>query len=204
LFFTPFPVTRAEELVDYTKEHLQHDYKVEWPPTQIRIGGRSFRFFAYWSPVAELHWYVFATEIRCHAVEIVLSSSDIRLMRDLIQDLHTMTLPEDAQTEGVTVPVCVKDYATGENVIRRVAPVFTEHRFNTVPVRIVIGRDGRVKHTHLLSAFPDQAKAITDALQQWTFKPCIRNGRPVEVETGILFGTPPRVSPPAAKARTPW
>jgi hypothetical protein len=202
LFFTPFPLTRGEELVDYSKEHLQQDYKVEQPSTQMRIAGRSFRFFAYWSPVAELHWYVFATQIRCHAVEIIVSSSDTKLIHDLIQDLNAMTLPpEDAQADGSTVPVCVKDYAAGKNVISRVDPVFPERRFNAIPVRIVIGKDGKVKHIHLIRAFPEQAKAITDALNRWTFKPYVRNGQPVEVETGILFGTRPRALTPTARAR---
>jgi protein TonB len=109
--------------------------------------------------------------------------------------------PADAQADGDTVPVCVKDYAAGNNVISRVDPVFTQRRFNAIPVRIVIGKDGKVKHIHLISAFPDQAKVITDALNQWTFKPYLRNGHPVEVETGILFGTPPRPSVPTARAR---
>ena len=205
LFFTPFPVTHGEELVDYTKENLQQYYKVERPPTQMTIGGRSFRFFAYWSPAAGLHWYVFGTEIRCHAVEIIVSSSDTKLIQDLIQDLNAMKLPpEDAQADGDTVPVCMKDYAAGQNVISRVDPVFTERRFNAIPVRIVIGKDGKVKHIHLISAFPDQAKAITDALNQWTFKPHMRNGQPVEVETGILFGTPRRPPAPTVKARSSW
>jgi len=189
LFFVPFPVTHGKGLVDFTQKNLQEDYKVERPPAQMTIGGRSFRFFAYWSPAAELHWYVFATQIRCHAVEIVLSSSDTKLIQHLMQDLNAMTFPaEDALADGDALPVCVKDYANGENVIRRVDPVFSERRFNAVPVRIVIGKDGKVKHVHFLSAFPEQAKAITEALGQWSFKPCLRNGQPVEVETGIQFG----------------
>jgi len=88
------------------------------------------------------------------------------------------------------VPVCIKDYAQGENVIARADPVFTEHRFNAVPVRIIIDKDGKVKHVHFLSAFPDQAKAITDAFKQWKFKPYLRDRKPVEVETGIMFGRP--------------
>ena len=205
LFFTPLPVTRGEELVDYTRQNLQQYYEVERPLTLITIGGRSFRFFAYWSPAAELHWYVFGTEIRCHAVEIIVSSSDTKLIEDLMRDLNAMTLPpEDAQADGDTVPVCVKDYAAGNNVISRVDPVFTQRRSNAIPVRVVIGKDGRVKHVHIISAFPDQAKAITDALNQWVFKPHTRNGQPVEVETGILFGTPPRAPVPAAGARPSW
>ncbi|MGA7566788.1 MAG: energy transducer TonB, partial [Terriglobales bacterium] len=59
------------------------------------------------------------------------------------------------------------------------------------PVRIIIDKEGKVKHIHLISAFPDQAKAITDALEQWKFRPYAIDGKPAEVETGILFGRAP-------------
>jgi hypothetical protein len=74
-------------------------------------------------------------------------------------------------------------------------PIFSERRFNPIPVRVIIDKEGKVKHIHFLSAFPEQAKAITDALQQWRFKPYLREGQPVEVETGILFGRTPAETP---------
>ncbi len=198
LFFTPLPATNALNLINYTKDNLQADYKVELPPSPTKIAGRSFTFFAYWSPVAELHWYVLATEIRCHAVEVVLTSRDTKLLESLMLDLNKMELPTEAgPTAGLgggDVPACIKDYASGENVIARVDPVFTEHRFNAVPVRIIIDKTGKVKHIHFLSAFPDQAKTITDALQKWKFKPYLRDRQPVEVETGIMFGRAPRLT----------
>ena len=79
-------------------------------------------------------------------------------------------------------------------MIAWVNPVFTEHRFNPVPVRIIIDREGKVKHIHFLSAFTDQVKAITDALGQWKFKRYRRDGEPIEVETGILFGRAPQTT----------
>ena len=98
--------------------------------------------------------------------------------------------------------MCIKDYASDENVTARVDPVFTERRFNPVPVRIIIDKEGKVKHIHLLSAFPDQAKVITDALGQWKFKPYRRNGQLVEVETGLMFGRGPRLGTSTATATT--
>ena len=197
MFFTPLPVANALDLVNYTKNNLQADYKVEMPPTQTKIAGRAFTFFAYWSPVAQLHWYVLATEIRCHTVEIVLTSRDTKLLDSLILDINKMTLGAEispiAETDGRSVPACIKDYTRDENVVARVDPIFTEHRFNSVPVRIIIDKEGNVKHIHFLSAFPDQAKAITDALGQWKFRPYLEGGQPGEVETGIMFG---RVSYP--------
>jgi hypothetical protein len=197
-FFATQPVANALELVKYAKDNLQADYKVEMPPTPTKIGIHPFTFFAYWSPIAELHWYMLATEIRCHAVQVVLTSRDTKLLQSLMLDLNKMQLPAEADptagTGGDDVPVCIKGYADGDNVITRVDPVFTEHRFNAVPVRIIIDKDGKVKHIHFLSAFPDQAKAITDAFKQWRFKPYLRDRRPMEVETGVMFG---RVARPA-------
>ena len=162
------------------------------PPTPTKINDHPFTFFAYWSPVAELHWYVLSTEIRCHAVDIILTSRDTKLLENLVLDLNKMKLPAEASptagTGGGDSPVCIKDYATDKNITARVDPIFTDHKFNPVPVRIIVDKEGKVKHIHFLSAFPDQAKAITDAMAQWRFKPYRRNGQLAEVETGIMFG----------------
>jgi hypothetical protein len=199
LFFTPLPTTNALELTAYEKDSLQSDYKLEQPPSETKIAGRRFSSFAYWSPVAEMHWYVLATEIRCHAVEFVLNSSDTKLLESLLKDMNKMQLPAEASPDGGegggAFPVCIKDYAQNENLIARVDPILTDHRFSPVPVRIIIDKSGKVKHIHFLSAFPDQAKVITDALEQWKFKPYLKGKQPVEVETGIMFG---RASTPAA------
>src|SRR5262249_4293455 len=115
-----------------------------------------------------------------------------KLLESLMLGLDKMTLPNEAGLAngagGGSVPVCVKDYASGKNVLARVDPVFSEQKFNPVPVRIIIDKQGRVKHIHFLSAFDSQTKAISDALGQWRFKPYVVGGQAVEVETGIMFG----------------
>jgi hypothetical protein len=206
MFFTPLPTKNALELTAYEKDHLPNDYTLEVAPKQINIAGRPFTFYAYQSRVAELHWYVLATEIRCHAVEFILTSRDTKLLQSLVADMNRMKLPAEASPSGGdgggAFPVCIKDYATEEHLIARVDPILTEHRFTPVPVRIIIDKDGKVKHIHLLSAFPDQSTTITAALQQWKFKPYLKDGQPVEVETGIMFGRAPApvASSPKPKA----
>jgi Gram-negative bacterial TonB protein C-terminal len=107
--------------------------------------------------------------------------------------MNRMELPAEANPTGGSgrgdFPVCIKDYANDENLIAKVDPIFTERAFNPVPVRIIIDKTGKVKHIHFLSAFPSQATAITDALHHWKFKPYMRDRQPVEVETGIIFGS---------------
>jgi len=206
MFFSLVPAVNARQLVNYLKNHLAADYQVELKPTPTTIGGRPFTFFAYWSPVAELHWYVLATEIRCHTVEIILMNRDTKTLEELVRDLNNkMKLPAGSgSTEGSggDVPVCLKNYASSDNVIERVDPVFTTRRFNPVPVRIIIDKAGNVKHIHILSAFPEQQKAVYDAVKQWKFRPYERDGQRFEVETGIMFGTPPRPTTTAADSTT--
>ncbi len=133
-----------------------------------------------------------------------MSSRDPKLLADLVLDLNKMKVPaEGAATAAKSDPVCLKDYAREENMIARVDPIFSEHKVNPVPVRIIIDKEGKVRHIHFLSAFPDQEKAITEALHQWSFKPYLQNGKPVEVETGIMFGRAPRpMLPPGERPAT--
>ena len=102
--------------------------------------------------------------------------------------MRLVTLPRSTGALWLPIGVWIKDYENDQSVIPRVSPVFTKHRYNPVPVRIIIDKDGKVKHIHFLSAFVDQAKAITDALGQWKFKQYMKDGQPIKVETGILFG----------------
>jgi protein TonB len=71
--------------------------------------------------------------------------------------------------------------------LSKVDPVLVGPRFLTVPVRIIIGTDGRIKHTHVILAFPEQQRSIEDAMAQWAFKPYLVDGKPVEIETGLMF-----------------
>jgi hypothetical protein len=206
MFFTLTPAKSALELTNYTKDHLNSDYKVEQPPTEVRIANHSFVRLDYGSPVAELHWHVLATQIRCHVVQFIFTSRDTELAEQLIREMNQIKLPAEAGTSsgagGGDVPTCIKDYASGENVLESVDPFFAERRFNPVPVRIIIDKEGKVKHIHFLSAFPGQAGAISEALSQWKFKPYVRDGHTVEIETGIMFGPAPRLATPSTNAAT--
>jgi hypothetical protein len=188
LFFGSAPARSASELIGYYQQHLGAEYRVERAPRKVRIANHDFVGLDYLSALAGLHWHVLATEIRCHVVQFIFTGSNQESTKRLIENLRTTIQPiADA-------PLCVKDFATPDTVMEREDPAFSEARFNPVPVRIVIDKEGKVKHIHFLSAFPEQAKSIADALSQWRFKPYLVSGQPVELETGLLFGRPARPS----------
>ncbi|HSY50871.1 MAG TPA: hypothetical protein VLC46_18855 [Thermoanaerobaculia bacterium] len=196
LFFSLIPPRSAKETIQYASDHLQPYYTIQDPPSELTIAGRPFARFDYMSPVAGLHWYVLATQIRCHVMQFILNSRDAGLLDGIVRDMNRMKLT------AADAPPCLAGYAD-ENVVSRVEPVLNDHRFNSIPVRIIIGTDGKVKHVHVISAFPDQAKIITDALVQWRFKPYLQDGQPADLETGLLFGySPPRPQMPSTPRTT--
>ena len=186
LFFTTTSAHSAMEFVNYYRDHLGEDYRIERATSKLRLAGHDFVRLDYSSPASGLHWRVLAMEVRCHVLEFVFTSSDARSLDRLVTSLGTMI------QQSASPPVCIKNFADGDTVLEREEPVLTEPRFNRVPARIIIDQEGRVKHIHFLSAFPEQARVITEALSQWRFKPYLVNGQPVEVETGVVFGRAPR------------
>jgi hypothetical protein len=193
MFFMATEANSALELVNFTKDHLDRSvYRVEQAPQEVQLAQHTFVRFGYLSPIAGMHWTVLATQIRCHIVEFVFVSTNPRKLTELLKAMNLISLPSAAGvhtgTGGGEAPLCIKDYASGDHIIEREEPILTEPRYNPIPVRIIIDRQGRVRYIHFLRAFPDQAKAITDALSQWRFRPHLVDGKPVEVETGITFG----------------
>ncbi len=193
LFFGLTPAGKPLEMVTSSREHLPSYYTLRRPPADVTIANHTFARFDYDSLEAGLHWYVLATEIRCHLVKIVFTGRDPQLLESLVRDLDKIQLPDGAES-----PQCIEGYASGENLVSKVDPAPYERKFNSIPVRIIIGTNGKVKHVHVISAFPDQARSITDALMQWRFKE-----HPTEVETGLEFGAPrerPTSSSPSGRA----
>ena len=54
-----------------------------------------------------------------------------------------------------------------------------------VRLKAVISKDGRIKDLKLISGHPLLVQAAMDAVRQWTYKPTVLNGKPVEVATEI-------------------
>jgi hypothetical protein len=187
IFFATRPVNSALDLLQLQqRQAAQSTLTIEKPAREVDNGGHSFARLDF-SGAGLLH-AVFATVIRCHVVTFEITTRDPQLLQSLSRRLQ-LTLPPASSTEngGGEFPTCIKGYAESGNLVHKVDPVDVGARFTRVPARIIIDQQGRVKHVHVLNAFPDQARSVEDALLQWTFKPYFKNGQPVEVETGILF-----------------
>src|SRR5215471_2014802 len=155
-------------------------------PSEMKIAGRDV-WRVDFSGVG-LYRAMFVTEIRCHLVSFNLTTREPQLLSDLAHTLDDVSYAKGKRAASASFPICDKGYASTENILRRVEPKDASGaRFAPVPVRVIIDRDGMVKHIHVIHSSDEQRKSIEDALHQWKFKPPRVNGRAVEIETGLTF-----------------
>ena len=157
---------------------------IDREPTQITIGRRPASRPAWRIDFNGVGLYraMIIAEMRCHLVSITLTAPDPEARETLAGSLDHVSL-----AAGRDPPVCIRNYATADQLIRKVAPTEIAPSPMPIPARIIIGRDGAVRHVHVIRATDAQRKGLEQALQQWTFKPHTVNGRAVEVETGLAL-----------------
>ncbi len=179
-FFADKPIGDAKAMLADLAHSVQERDNAKAETSTATIAGLAFaRLDIEANPLSRI---VFATNIRCHAVIFVFTSADHDRLTTLAASLNHLSLPS-----APTALACVKDYATVQTIRRRVEPTMAGPQFVKVPVRIIIGDDGKVKHIHVIRADPTQRQGIVDALAQWEFEPYRTDGRAAAVETGLTF-----------------
>jgi hypothetical protein len=181
-FFAAKPHADLVAAVSDFRDAMAHidGMSIDREPTELTIGGRHLQRVDF-SGVG-LYRAMIVTEIRCHAVSFNLTARS----PDQLEALAA-TLGEISDDRAAGAPVCIKDYAGADTVIKRVEPEPVGPRYASIPVRIIIDTEGRVKHVHVIHGTPEQRHAIEEALWQWKFKPPRVDGAAAEVETGLLF-----------------
>jgi hypothetical protein len=182
-FFAPKPFADAREMAeDYSRHQSElSGITVDQPPSSMTIAGRAFSRV----DVSGFGLFdsVFITQIRCHLVNFTLTAKTPELRTALVE---TMSKLGPAPGDARAAPLCIRNHAGADNVLARVHPPAMAP-FLPIPVRLIVGADGAVTDVHAISATTNQRAAVEGALSQWKFKPYAVDGRPVEVETGVLI-----------------
>jgi hypothetical protein len=186
-FFAIEPSGPTEEMVAQFRRRVSgiDGMTIDHDPAQIVIAGHRFTRLDYNG--VGLFRAMLVTGIRCHLVSFNLTTVDPDRRASLEQSLNDLSIGE-AEDSAYSTPVCVKDYATSEHIVSRVEPIPARPRFTSVPVRIIIGVDGKVQHIHVIRGSAEQKEHIMAVLTRWQFRPfTTADGRTVEVETGLTF-----------------
>ena len=153
-------------------------------PAALTVAGRAMHRIDF-SGVG-LHRSVFVTDIRCHVVSFKLTARDEARLESLRLSLNGLASAASRWSGAAAIP-CVKDYVVADNLVERVEPELPAANFEPIPVRLVIDARGAVRQVRVIRASPGQRIAIEAALRRWKFKPPRVDGRPTDIETGVLF-----------------
>ena len=87
-------------------------------------------------------------------------------------------------------PINVKPEIMQNQIVKKVTPVYPPeakkaHVQGEVKLNAVIGKTGEVENLKVLSGDPMLQQSAMEAVRQWTYKPFLLNGEPVEVKTTI-------------------
>ena len=188
MFFAPDPSDDVKNVVAEFRQVMSavDGMTIDREPAPVSVGGHP-GYRVDFSGVG-LSRSMFAIEIRCHVVTFNLTSRDPELLVGLVSSLDDLDSVRKKTPDPV--PECVRDYAS-ENVVHRVEPDGVGAKAVSIPVRMIVATDGSVKHVHVIRASAAQRRNIEEALRQWKFKSYVKQGHPVEVETGMMFNLKP-------------
>src|SRR5215471_14577087 len=182
MFFAGPQRDLAAAASDFRQSIAQVDgMSIDREPSEMTIGNQPAQRVDF-SGVG-LYRAMILTEVRCHLLSVTLTTRSPEERESLVRSLDQLSF-----VARRAPPVCIGDYAAGEQVLQKVEPTEVSSSPTPIPVRIIIGTDGVVKHVHVIRAAAMQRREIEDAVRQWKFKPHAIAGQPVEVETGIAFG----------------
>ena len=189
VFFAPEPSDDVKNAVAEFRQVMSavDGMTIDREPAPVSVGGHP-GYRIDFSGVG-LFRSMFAIEIRCHVVAFNLTSRDPESLASLARSLDSLD-PARKEEMSDPVPECLKDYAS-ENIVSRVEPEGVGAKAVSIPVRMIVATDGSVKHVHVIRASAAQRRNIEEAVRQWKFQPYVKQGHPVEVETGVMFNLKP-------------
>jgi len=128
----------------------------------------------------------FAIVVACIAFGAGTCGSALALRMNV--DATTPSMGSDASQTPKTLTVPAGEMAG--NILTKVAPKYPEEAKKAriqgkVLLNAVIGKDGSVENLEVVSGPKELQQSSLDAVRQWTYKPYLVNGDPVEIKTTI-------------------
>ena len=104
--------------------------------------------------------------------------------------VDALAASDDHHAANPAGPIAVKASVMAGQVVHKVQPVYPEAAKQariqgTVKLKAVIGKTGAVEQLDVISGPAELQESSLDAVRQWTYKPFLLNGEPVDVTTTI-------------------
>jgi TonB family protein len=124
----------------------------------------------------------------------------MRSRSHLVALLLLITLASFARGQAVPQRIRVSPGVMQNLLVKKVQPQYpsdAKHIQGAVVLKAVIDKEGNISNLQLISGHPMLAPAAIEAVKQWTYKPFLLNGEPIEVETNVTVNFTLADKPPA-------
>lgn len=127
-----------------------------------------------------------AAVLICVALSIVTCASTLALSVH-VDALAASQEQPPSKTNG---PIAVRADVMQKQIVHKVPPIYPEDAkkaqiAGNVQLEAVIGKAGEAENLKVVSGPKELQQSALDAVRQWTYKPFLLNGEPVEVKTTI-------------------
>jgi TonB family protein len=128
----------------------------------------------------------FVLVVACAAFGAVTCASALALH----SRVNAMTAGNDNHTPQTNGTLTVPASVVAENILTKVAPKYPDAAKKAriqgkVLLEAVLGKDGSIENLRVISGPKELQESSLDAVRQWTYKPYLLNGDPVEIKTTI-------------------
>jgi len=122
----------------------------------------------------------------CAAVGLATCGSALALG----MHVDAISAGDDSNAAKPPKQLSVPSDVMARNLLNKVMPVYPPEAKKAkiqgkVVLSAVIGKDGNVENLRVLSGPDELQQSSLDAVRQWTYKPYLLNGDPVEVKTTV-------------------
>lgn len=122
----------------------------------------------------------------CAALGVATCTSVVAL------GVHVYAAPvsTDAHSSKAPARLTVSSEEMSRNLLTKAVPIYPPSAKKAkiqgkVVLSSVIGTDGMVEEIRVISGPAELQQSAIDAVRQWTYRPYLLNGQPVEVETTV-------------------
>lgn len=162
----------------------------------LDVGGRKFyRADSKKAGVlSTLYRTYIGTEIQGYFLVWTFASFSDSHLQEMVNTLKTVSIAPDKEfrfRDSYPSPA-VYEKDMRQWLLKKVQPVYSEKMIRDniagdVVLGLVVGPDGRVRKTRIISGLAPACEAAIQAAMQWKYKPYLLEGRPVTVETEITI-----------------
>lgn len=157
-------------------------------PKVFSVAGFSFVRADFQQEHAPVYQCRLMTDAGTWRVLVILSAPSQQMAEQLLGTLSSFAFSPPEPVKVLSDDRVLVDATVMQRTLtKQVNPKPVPYQTGTVNLRVIIGKDGKVKDVAVMSGSPVLSRSAVDAVKQWEFRPYYYKDQPIEVETRVTL-----------------